>query len=117
MLHTDASNIALGATLSQLDDEGHLRLIGCRSRKLLPAETRYQSNEKEALALVDALKAWRHYLLGAVVNVHTDNSVVSYMQKHPKPNYRHLRWLEVLQDNQLRISPARKTRQLMLYLV
>ena len=73
MLHTDASNIAIGATLLHVDDDGHLRLITCRSKKLNQAERNYPVHEQEAYARLDALKHWRHYLLGAEVRVHTDN--------------------------------------------
>ena len=37
VLHTDASNLAIGATLSQADDDGHLRLVACRSKKITPS--------------------------------------------------------------------------------
>ena len=46
-LHSDASNVALGATLSQLDDQGQLRLVACRSRKLIAAEKNYPVHAKK----------------------------------------------------------------------
>ena len=55
-LHTDASDVALGATLSQKDDSGSLRLVACSSRKLNPAEKNYPVHERELLALVDSSK-------------------------------------------------------------
>ena len=60
-------------------------------------------HEKEAYALVDALKHWRHYLLGAEVQVHTDNSVLSYLLRTQKPSSRQMRWLETLQEYTLHI--------------
>ena len=55
ILHTDASDVGVGATLSQ-KDEGGLRLVACRSRKLSSAEKNYPVHEKEMLALVDTLE-------------------------------------------------------------
>ena len=103
-LHSDASEVAIGATLSQLDDKGHMRLVTCRSRKLLPAERNYPVHEKEMLALIDPLKHWRHYLLGAQIKFRTDNTALKYLQKSSKPSARQIRWLEVLQDYTLEIE-------------
>ena len=55
ILHTDASDVGAGATLSQKDEGGELRLVACRSRKLSSAEKNYPVHEKEMLALVDTL--------------------------------------------------------------
>ena len=97
IVHTDASDVGLGATLSQHEENGDIRLVTCRSRKLSPAEKNYPVHEKEMLALVDSLEAWRHYLLGAEVHVYTDNSALRYLQKNPRPAPRQIRWLEKLQ--------------------
>ena len=55
LLHTDASNVGVGATLSHLDAEGLPRLVAYRSRKLNQAQKNYPVHEKEMFALVDAL--------------------------------------------------------------
>ena len=55
ILHTDASDVGVGATLSQKDEGGELRLVACRSLKLPSAEKNYPVHEKEMLALVDTL--------------------------------------------------------------
>ena len=90
-LHSDASEFAIGATLSQLDDKGQLRLVTCRSRKLLHAERNYPVHEKEMLALIDSLKRWRHYLLGAQIKVRTDNTALKYLQKSSHPSASQIR--------------------------
>ena len=77
ILHTDASDVGVGATLSQKDEGRELRLVACRSRKLSSAEKNYPVHEKEMLALVDTLEEWRHYLLGVAALVYTDNSALS----------------------------------------
>ena len=89
--------VALGATLSQEDQQGNLRLVACASRKLSSAERNYPAHEKECLAVVDSLQRWRHYLLGAVqVIVHTDNITLKYLNTMKDTSPRMNRWLEKL---------------------
>ena len=81
MLHTDASYVGVGTTLSQLDTEGLPRLVACQSRKWKKAQLNYSVHEKEILSLVDALENWRHYLSGSEIHIFTDKSA---QQVHPK---------------------------------
>ena len=61
-VHTDASDVALGATLSQKYGKGEMRLVACMSKKLNAAECNYPAHEREVLALVEALKHLSAYL-------------------------------------------------------
>jgi hypothetical protein len=63
ILSTDASQTALGAILSQVQD-GIERPIGYASRQKNRAEQAYSASESEMLALVWATKHFRCYLLG-----------------------------------------------------
>ncbi|MBW0489041.1 hypothetical protein O181_028756 [Austropuccinia psidii MF-1] len=62
ILETDASDYALGAVLSQVNDLGK-HPIAFDSHKLLPAELNYEIHDKELLGIVWALKCWRAFLL------------------------------------------------------
>ncbi len=64
VLTTDASNIAVAAILTQPDDEGHQHPVAYESCKLTTAERNYPAHVLELLAVVHALCAFRHYLLG-----------------------------------------------------
>lgn len=64
-LETDASNTAIGAILTQKDNQGTSKPISFFSRSMNSAEQNYNIGEKELLAIVEALKHWRVYLLGA----------------------------------------------------
>jgi hypothetical protein len=56
---TDASKEGLGGLLMQDD-----RVIAYISRKLRRHEENYVMHDLELLAIVYALKVWRHYLIG-----------------------------------------------------
>jgi hypothetical protein len=96
---TDASGFAIGATLCQ--DQGHgLQPIAYMSKKMLPAERNYPVHEQELLAVVCALKEWRHYLHGSSfqVKVKTDHRSLTYLNTQPHLSARQTRWSEFLQE-------------------
>ena len=66
-IETDASGYAIGGVLSQLtsDDSGRWHPVAFFSRKMISAETRYETHDIELLAIVKAFKTWRHYLEGS----------------------------------------------------
>lgn len=93
----DASGLGIGAVLSQ--DQGNgTRPIAFMSKKLQPAETRYRVHEQELLAIVCALKEWRHYLHGAKFTVETDHKSLKYIQTQPTLTSRQARWIELLSE-------------------
>ena len=74
IVETDASDFAISATLNQSG-----RPIAFFSRTLNNNEKNYAAVEKEAHAIIEALRKWRHYLLGKHFTLLTDQKSVSYM--------------------------------------
>ena len=63
VIHTDASNYALGGTLLQLGEDGTTEhVVAYYSRKFQSAERNYSAQERECLALIDSVKHWRPYV-------------------------------------------------------
>ena len=96
---TDASGYAIGAVLSQKqDDKWHP--IAFLSRCMTAAEHNYEIYDKELLAIVVALKAWRQYLLEArePFEVLTDHKNLAYFRKPQRLNMRQAGWYLKLQD-------------------
>jgi len=83
LVMADASSVGLGAILLEADTHDDLfRPVAFHSRKLSPAERNYPTREQELLALVDSLKHWRHYLLGAPFEIKTDHKSLEYLHSH-----------------------------------
>ncbi len=64
VLTTDESGVAVAAILTQPDDDGHQHPVAYESRKLTAAERNYPAHVLELLAVVHALRVFKHYLLG-----------------------------------------------------
>jgi len=75
VLDTDASDLGLGAVLSQQQD-GVERVIGYSSRTLNHAEKNYSTTRKKLLAIVYELKQYKQYLLGRQFLIRTDHSAL-----------------------------------------
>ena len=73
LLQTDASDTAIGAVLSQVQ-EGTERVIAYWSRKLQKAERNYSTTEREALAVVASLKEFYPYVYGFPCKLITDHN-------------------------------------------
>ena len=96
-IHCDASNYAIGVVLCQIID-GRERVIGYYSRLLRDAEKRYDTTQKECLAVVWAVKKLRPYLYGRPFIVKTDHASLKWLLNLKDHNGRLMRWALLLQD-------------------
>lgn len=99
-LTTDASELALGAVLEQVDDNGKLEgIIAFHSKKFLPAQTRYPIMEKEFLAVIEALKHFRPILYGQKFIIRSDHlNLLSLRSPKRIPQKRIAGWLDYLSE-------------------
>ncbi|WVZ88875.1 hypothetical protein U9M48_035342 [Paspalum notatum var. saurae] len=97
-VYCDASSSGLGGVLMQ---EG--RVIAYASCQLRKHEVNYPTHDLELLAVVYALKKWRHYLLGNTCHVYTDHKSLKYIFTQPELNMRQRRWLELIKDYDLEV--------------
>ena len=98
-IETDASGYAIGGILSQLTPEsGQWHPVAFFSRKMIPAETRYETHDQELLAIVEAFKTWRHYLEGCKfeVLVLTDHNNLCRFMDTKSLSSRQVRWAQEL---------------------
>ena len=73
-IETDASEQAIAATLNRGG-----RPVAFFSCSLQKSELHHHPVEKEAYAIVEALRHWKHYLLGKHYSLITDQKSVSFM--------------------------------------
>ncbi len=80
--HIDASSTAFGDTWAHLDNCGKDRVIAFFSKKLIPAEQNYITNNRELLGLIYLLQRFRCYREGSRFEIFTDNQVLrSFLTK------------------------------------
>lgn len=91
VLTTDASNVAIGAILSQ-GSIGSDRPICYASRTLNKSEQNYSTIEKELLAIVWATKYFRPYLFGRKFKIITDHKPLTWLFSLKEPNSKLIRW-------------------------
>jgi hypothetical protein len=90
---TDACKEGLGGVLMQKGS-----VICYESRKLNEHEANYVTHDLELVAIVHALKMWRHYLLGRKFVLMTDHCGLRYLFDQPKLNARQARWMALLSE-------------------
>ncbi|EED18391.1 retrotransposon polyprotein, putative [Talaromyces stipitatus ATCC 10500] len=97
-LETDASDFAIGATMTQPGTDGRPRPVAYYSRKLIDAELNYEIHDKELLAIVSALRHWRVYLEGATfpIRIIMDYKNLTYFTTTKVLTRRQARWSELL---------------------
>ena len=103
IVYTDASGYALGAVLSQKDDENREYVCAYVSRLLKGAEVHYGITEKECLAVVWAIKQFRIYIYGTKFLVVTDHSALAWLMNITEPAARLARWAIYLQAYEFEI--------------
>ena len=71
--------------------------VAYASKKLVPAETRYSTLEKECLDIVWGITKFRLYLAGKPFVLQIDYQPIAYIKKNKYQNDRIMRWALALQ--------------------
>ena len=102
VIKSDTSLTTTAAVLCQQDVNGDWHPVAYLFQSLLPAERNYEIYDRELLAIVRALEAWRHYIMGGphAVRILTDHKNLTYFRSPQKLNRQQARWhLFLLQFN------------------
>ena len=103
VLQTDASAMGLGAVLEQDN-----KVIAYASRSLSKSECNYFTIQKECLAIVFAMKQFRHYLLGHPFTVMTDHAPLQWLSAQKMEGLL-CRWALALQEYTFKIVHRKGT--------
>ncbi|QRV95333.1 Retrotransposable element Tf2 protein [Ceratobasidium sp. AG-Ba] len=110
-LECDASDFATGAILSQFSEDDRLHPVAFLSKAMTPAERNYDIYHKELLAIVKALKEWRHLLEGTAlpVQIITDHKNLEPFKASKDLRGRLARWAGFLSEFnfQLKYRPGK----------
>ncbi len=102
ILDTDASSLALGAVLSQVQD-GVVKPICYASNTLLKTQRNYCTTRKELLSVVKFCRQFRHYLLGRRFLLRTDHNSLVWLTRFKDVQGQLARWLEELSQYDIEI--------------
>ncbi|KAL3694202.1 hypothetical protein R1sor_007853 [Riccia sorocarpa] len=97
-VHTDASGVAVGAVLAQPQDPKIYLPIYFASRTLNNSEKDYTTTEREALAMVYAVKKFKSYLQVNKFVFFVDHQALTYIVNKVHITGRIARWLLLLQE-------------------
>ena len=92
VLDTDASNYAMGAVLSQVQN-GEERVIAYASQKLSHTQQNYCTTKKELLAVVTFVEDFRYYLYGRPFTIHTDLASLRWLRNFKTADGMLAQWL------------------------
>ena len=96
ILDTDASDTAIGAVLSQIDDDGAEHPLAYASKTLSASQQKYTVTKRELLAVLEFCHHFRHYLLGAKFLLRTDHKSLVWLSSFKSPDGIVARWIEQL---------------------
>ena len=91
-IETDASSVATGAVLYQIEDNGDKNPIAYHSKTLTKAQSKWSATERELFAIVDASRKFKTYCMGEAY-FHTDHQPLKNIRHQKDPRGKVGRWL------------------------
>jgi ribonuclease HI len=98
-IYCDTSRQGLGCVLMQ---DGQVVLYA--SHQLRKHEENYPTHDFELVAVVHALKIWRHYLIGHRCEIYSDHKSLKYIFTRTDLNQRQRGWLELIKEYDITIN-------------
>ena len=97
-LFVDASDIAVGAALTQCDNQGRFRPIAFASSKLTPTQQRWSTIEREAYASLWALQKYKYWIFGTRIVLYSDHNPITFLTEATPKSSKLMRWSLALQE-------------------
>ncbi|GFV73817.1 retrovirus-related Pol polyprotein from transposon 297 [Trichonephila clavipes] len=109
-LHTDASQTAVGCCLGLLDGEENIHPIAFESQKLNPSQQKWSKIEREAYAIIWALKRFETLLCGAKIFLLTDHNPLVFLTSAAPQCPRLQRWALAIQRHDIEASNMKESK-------
>ena len=97
-LSVDASATAVGCCLLQWTEEGVECPISFPSAKLTPTQTRWSTIEREAYAVIWALKRFRAWVFLSRITIFSDHNPLAFLTEAAPKSAKLARWALALQE-------------------
>jgi RNase H-like domain found in reverse transcriptase len=93
-IKSDASKVATGTVLTQLNLNGDRHSVAFLSKTFTETERKYEIYNRELLGIIRALKEWRHYIQGSghMTVVYSNHKNLTYFRTAQKLNDQQARW-------------------------
>lgn len=79
LIYTDASGVGIGAVLKQKQNDGSEKPVAYFSRKLSDSQRKKKAIYIESLAIKEAIRYWKYWLLGHHFTVITDHKPLEHL--------------------------------------
>jgi hypothetical protein len=107
LIFSFASDDSIATILLQRNDQGREHPIAFFNKALRDAELRYEIMEKQAYALVKALKAFRIYVLHSKITAYVPSAYVKDILIQPDIDGRRGKWIAKILEFDLEIKPTK----------
>jgi hypothetical protein len=107
LIFSFTSEHTVATVLLQKNEEGFEQPIAFFSKSLRDAELRYDILEKQAYAMVKALKYFRTYVLHSKIIAYVPTNAIKDILVQPDSDGRRGRWLDKIQEFDLEVKPTK----------
>ena len=107
VIEVDASDLAVGGVLSQTGPDDQSHPVAYFSTALQQSQRNWSATDKEAYALVTAVRHWHVYLAGAKFILNSDHNPLTHLREQKNPRGKIGRWLSELEEYDYEIKYIR----------
>jgi hypothetical protein len=111
-LYLAASDYTIGMVLVQEDDANDEHVIYYLSRSLTPTEIKYLHVEKLALAAIQAVQRFRHYMLSRKATMISHSNPMQHILTRQLLGGKYSKWIVILQEFELEFECAKSKKSL-----
>jgi hypothetical protein len=111
-LYLSTSDYTIGMALIQEDDAHDEHIIYYLSQSLTLTEIKYQHVEKLALAAVEAVQCFRHYILSRKTTVISHCNPMQHILTRQLLGGKYSKWIVILQEFDLEFKRAKSKKSL-----